>query len=65
MLFARNDDPNALFLTPWPFHRQPVTLVYEGRYLTETFSDETLMRHALTHAPWVTLQTVLYPGEKE
>ena len=64
-LFGRDDDPHTLFLTPWPFHRQSVTLVYEGRSLTETYSDETMMRQALTNAPWVTLQTVIYPGETE
>ena len=62
-LTTRDDDPNTLFLTPWPFRRQSVMLVYEGRYLTETFSDESTMRHALSHAPRVTLQTVLYPAE--
>jgi hypothetical protein len=62
---ARDDDPATLFLTPWPFHRQSVTLVYEGRYLNETFSDETMMRHALKAAAWVTLQTILLPGETE
>jgi hypothetical protein len=65
MLSARDDDPTRLRLTPWPFHRQPVTLVYEGRFLTGTFSDEATMRHALEHAPWVTLQTVLYPDETQ
>ena len=64
-LTARDDDPNTLFLTPWPFRHQQVTLVFEGRYLTETFSDEAMMRQALSEAPWVTLQTVLYPGETE
>jgi hypothetical protein len=60
-----SDDPTTLMLTPWPFRRQSVTLVYEGRYLTETYSDEASMRQALAHAPWVTLQTVLSPGELE
>jgi hypothetical protein len=64
--FAQNDnDPTTRFLTPWPFRHQSVTHVYEGRYMAETFSDETSMRQALAHAPWVTLQTVLYPGETE
>jgi hypothetical protein len=58
---VRDDDPTALFLTPWPFHRQPVTLVYEGRSLTETFSDEVIMQENLSLAPWVTLQTSLFP----
>jgi Protein of unknown function (DUF3891) len=64
-LTAHHHDPTKLMLTPWPFHHQSVTLVYEGRYLTETFSDETLMRNALLHAPWVTLRTALYPNETE
>jgi hypothetical protein len=62
-LTTRDDDPNTLFLTPWPFRRQSVMLVYEGRYLRETFSDEATMRHALSHAPWFALQTALYPAE--
>jgi hypothetical protein len=64
-LAAYADDPTTLKVTPWPFRRQQVTLVYEGRYLTETFSNETMMREALKCAPWVTLQTVLFPGETE
>ena len=62
-LTALDGDPSQLMLTPWPFRRQQVILVYEGRYLKETFSDEAIMRQALSHAPWVTLQTVLLPGE--
>jgi len=64
-LTARDDDPTHLMITPWPFRRQSVTLVYEGRYLTETFSHEAEMRKALSHAPWVTLQTVLFPNETQ
>jgi hypothetical protein len=64
-LTARDDDPTKLMITPWPFRRQQVTLVYEGRYLAETFSDEAMMCEALKHAPWVTLQTFLFPGETE
>jgi Protein of unknown function (DUF3891) len=64
-LSARDDDPTQLMIIPWPFRRQQVTLVYEGRYLTETFSNEAEMREALKHAPWVTLQTVLCPSETE
>jgi Protein of unknown function (DUF3891) len=64
-LVPSGDDPTILMLAPWPFRRQSVTLVYEGRYLTETFSVEAKMRHALSHAPWVTLKNVLYPDEIE
>jgi hypothetical protein len=64
-LISRDDDPTQFMLTPWPFRCQQVTLVYEGRYLAETFSNEAEMREALKHAPWVTLQTVLFPHETE
>ncbi len=64
-LTARDDDPITLIVEPWPFRRQQVTLVYEGRYLAETFSDEAMMRKALKHALWVTFQTILFPGETE
>ncbi|HZR42744.1 MAG TPA: DUF3891 family protein [Ktedonobacteraceae bacterium] len=60
-LSARDGDPTQLIVSPWPFRRQQVTLVYEGRYLPETFSDQTLMREALQIAPRVTLQTTLFP----
>jgi uncharacterized protein DUF3891 len=62
-LTASDGDPTKLIVTPWPFRRQQVPLVYEGRYLAETFSDEAMMLEALKHAPWVTLQAVLFPGE--
>ena len=64
-LTVRDDDPTQLILTPWPFRRQQVTLVYEGRYIAETFSNEAMMREAFKYAPWVTLQTVLFPHETE
>jgi hypothetical protein len=64
-LTARDEDPTQPMLTPWLFRRQQVTLVYEGRYLAETFSNEAKMHEALKHAPWVTLQTVLLPNETE
>ena len=64
-LTAREDDPTQLIITPWPFRRQQLTLVYEGRFLTETFLNEAKMRESLSHAPWVTLQTVLFPNETE
>lgn len=53
-------DPTRIAVTPWPFQREQVTLVYEGRVLSETYSDEAVMREALKRAPWVTLQTTLY-----
>jgi hypothetical protein len=62
-LRVSEDDPTHVLLTPWPFRQQQVNLVYEGRILTETFSDEEAMREALKSAPWVTLQTRLSPDE--
>jgi hypothetical protein len=61
-LTARNGDPTQLIVSPWPFCHEQVTLVYEGRYLNETFSSEETMRDALRRAPWVTLKTTLVPN---
>lgn len=61
-LTALDGDPARLLVKPWPFRREQVTVVYEGRYLKETFSREEEMREALRHAPWVTLRTMLVPG---
>jgi hypothetical protein len=60
-LTARDGDPTQLIVTPWPFRREQVTVVYEGRSLSETFSNEAVMREALKRAPWVTLQATLLP----
>lgn len=57
-------DPTRVLVTPWPFHREHVTLVCEGRRLSETFSSEAVMREALNHAPWVTLHFSLFPGDE-
>jgi hypothetical protein len=60
-LTARDGAPTQLIITPWPFNRKQVTLVYEGRYLQETFSNEQAMREALQRAPWVAVKTILAP----
>jgi hypothetical protein len=62
-LTASDGDPMQLIIAPWPFRREQVTLVYEGRFLAETFSSEAVMREALKRAPWVTLQTILLPDQ--
>jgi hypothetical protein len=46
-------------VAPWPFQQSEVTLVYEGRILRETFTDETAMRAALVDADWITITTIL------
>jgi hypothetical protein len=62
-LRVHDGDPTHLMVTPWPFRRKHVTLVYEGRHLAETFPNEEVMREALKHAPWVTLKTTLLPDQ--
>jgi hypothetical protein len=64
-LIARNDHPTQLVVTPWPSRRERITLVYERRYLAETFSNEAMMREALKRTPWVTFQTTPFPDETE
>lgn len=61
-LTARDGDPAQLVVTPWPFCDERVTVVYEGRYLKETFASEEAMREALRNALWVTLKTTLAPN---
>jgi hypothetical protein len=60
-LTPRDDDPATFIVAPWPFRRERVQLVYEGRRLTTTFSDEAIMRQALEQAAWITVQTTLLP----
>lgn len=62
-LTPRNDDPATLLVAPWPFRQEQVQLVYEGRRLTTTFSDETRMREAFDQASSIRLETTLLPSE--
>lgn len=54
-----DNDPMQVKVAPWPFQQSQVTLVYEGRILRKTFTDETVMRAALVDADWVTITTIL------
>ncbi|MEQ8998695.1 MAG: DUF3891 family protein [Coleofasciculus sp. B1-GNL1-01] len=56
-----NDDPHQIILSPWPLQENEVTLVYEGRLLRETFTDEMAMREALRRDGGLTLTTILTP----
>jgi len=56
-----HDDPHQIILSPWPFQESEVTLVYEGRLLRETFTDEMEMREALRRDRGLTLTTILTP----
>ena len=58
-LAPADGDPTQVVVDPWPFSRESVTLVCEGRRLPETFADEAMMRAALARAPWLTIATAL------
>lgn len=60
-LMPINDDPTQLWLEPWCFQRDEVTVVFEGRILSEKASNEEMMRDRLANAPWVTLTATLRP----
>ena len=55
-------DPTQVVVDPWPFSRESVTLVCEGRRLPETFAAEATMRAALARAPWLTIVSTLRPA---
>lgn len=56
-----NHDPAQLTADPWCFRSSLVTLVFEGRILRKTASDEQTMRQQLSSAPWITLTATLHP----
>lgn len=53
-------DPTQLQVEPWCFRSDAVTVVFEGRILTQKASDEQTMRDYLANAPWVTLRATLH-----
>lgn len=55
-------DPARIAVAPWPFARDAVALVCEGRRLPDTYPDQGAMRAALARAPWVTLEFTLVEG---
>jgi len=58
-LAPRETDPLNVTVNPWPFRADTVRLIFEGRRLTQTFTDEAEMRAALAVAPWTTIVTHL------
>lgn len=60
-LMPINDDPTQLWVEPWCFQSDPVTVVFEGRILTQKANDEQTMHEQLAIAPWVTLTATLRP----
>ena len=61
-LAARDGDPTRVTVAPWPFRDDAVTLVCEGRLVTETYADERELRRGLAKAPWITIETRLEPA---
>jgi hypothetical protein len=60
-LMPINGDPTQLWVEPWCFQRDEVTVVFEGRILSEKATDEKMMLGQLANAPWVTLTATLRP----
>jgi hypothetical protein len=56
-----DNDFDRISVSPWPFQQSEVTLVYEGRILHSTFTDEAAMREALVDAPWIAITNTLIP----
>jgi len=61
-LAPQDGDPTRVALSPWPFRDNEVTLVCEGRLLTESYADERELGRGLGNAPWLTIETTLVPG---
>lgn len=53
---------NQISVSPWPFQESKVRLVYEGRILLSTFTDEKAMQKALANAPWIAIANTLIPA---
>lgn len=60
-LMSINDDLTQLWLEPWCFQANEVTVVFEGRILKEKANNLQTMRDQLAKAPWVTLTATLRP----
>lgn len=54
--------PARIAVAPWPFARDRVGLVCEGRRLPGTYPDQAALRAALARAPWVTIELELVEG---
>jgi hypothetical protein len=61
LLTKTADQLHQVTISPWPFRHSEVTLLYEGRLLRETFTEENAMREALQRDCWVSLSTMLKP----
>jgi hypothetical protein len=55
-------DPNRFTIDPWPFAGNTVELIFEGRGLSERFSDEASLRAGLANAPWRSVSIRVEPA---
>lgn len=60
-LVAEHGTYQQVSVSPWAFQPEELKLVYEGRLLPQSFSNEKAMREALRSDCWVTLSTTLQP----
>jgi Protein of unknown function (DUF3891) len=58
-LVSVEGEPTRVTVSPWPFREDALTVVCEGRLLTETYADERELRRGLAKAPWRTIETRL------
>lgn len=56
------NNPTQIKVEPWPFRAKVVPLVWEGRILRETYTQEEAMRTQLKQAAWNTITTTLQPA---
>ncbi|MEC4816516.1 MAG: DUF3891 family protein [Scytonema sp. PMC 1069.18] len=61
-LINATDKYHQIAISPWSFQQDEINLVYEGRLLKQTFTDEKAMQEDLMSAYWVTLNNTLIPG---
>ena len=52
----------AVSVDPWPFSVERLTVRVDGRVLNGTYEDQETMRHAMSDASWVTVETTLLPA---
>jgi hypothetical protein len=57
-----NDDPDHFTIDPWPFTSDHVDLIFEGRVLSERFTDEATLRAGLASAPWRSVRVRIDPA---
>ncbi len=58
-----NNDPDRFTIDPWPFSQDHVNLIFEGRVLSERFTDEATLNAGLANAPWRSIGVRLNPAE--